>query len=532
MVLAQGTSTDLELLGVLFAITVLLVGAYRMAVPYPILLVVGGACIGYLPGAPDTVLEPELVLLIFLPPLLYSAAFFSSLRDLRDNVRPISLLAIGCVLFTMGGVALVAHTVIDGMSWEVALTLGAILSPTDAIAATAIASRVSAPRRFITIVEGESLVNDSTALIAYKFAVAAAVSGSFSAMSASGEFVLNSVAGVAIGLAVGAVIAWTRRAIDDAPTEITVSLVTPYFAYLPAEAAGVSAVLAAVTAGIYLGWRSPELITPATRIQAFAVWEILVFLLNAALFVLVGLELPHVIDGISGTYDGWRLAGYAASVGGAVILTRFAWVFPSTYLPRLLLPRLRRRDPAPGWRYTTLVAWTGMRGGVSLAAALALPLTIDGGAPFPHRELVIFLTYGAILATLLLQGMTLQPLIRRLGLEEELEVDLDSEARLKAAWAALGRLDELEDAEWTRAETIDRMRKAYEFRIRRFNARLDPDDDGDIETGSLAFQRLRREVLEAERAEIIRMRNRGVINDEVMRRIERDLDLEDARLEI
>lgn len=531
MVLAQGTSTDLELLGVLFAITVLLVGAYRTAVPYPILLVVGGACIGYLPGAPDTVLEPELVLLIFLPPLLYAAAFFSSLRDLRDNVRPISLLAIGCVLFTMGGVALVAHAVIDGMSWEVALTLGAILSPTDAIAATAIASRVQAPRRFITIVEGESLVNDSTALIAYKFAVAATVTGTFGALDAGGEFVLNAVAGVAIGLAVGAVVARTRRAIDDAPTEITVSLVTPYFAYLPAEAAGVSAVLAAVTAGIYLGWRSPELITPATRIQAFAVWEILVFLLNAALFVLVGLELPHVIDGISGTYDGWRLAGYATAVGAAVILTRFLWVFPSTYLPRLI-PAVRRRDPVPGWQYTTLVAWTGMRGGVSLAAALALPLTIDGGAPFPHRDLVIFLTYGAILATLLLQGMTLQPLIRRLGLEEELEVDLDSEARLKAAWAALQRLDELEDADWTRAETVDRMRRAYEFRIRRFNARLDPDDDGDIEDGSLAFQRLRREVLEAERAEIIRMRNRGVINDEVMRRIERDLDLEDARLEI
>ena len=233
------------------------------------------------------------MLIIVLPPLLYAAAFFSSLRELRDNLREISLLAIGLVIFTMVGVAVVAHEVIDGMSWEAAFVLGAVVSPTDPVAASAIAARVGAPRRYVTIVEGESLVNDATALVAYKFAVAAVVTGSFSLAEAGGRFVLNAVVGVAIGIAVGYVIARLRKALDDAPTEITISLVTPYFAYLPAEALGVSAVLAAVTAGIYLGWHSPELITPATRIQAFSVWEILVFVLNAVLFMLVGLQLPE-----------------------------------------------------------------------------------------------------------------------------------------------------------------------------------------------------------------------------------------------
>jgi Na+/H+ antiporter len=531
MFLAESSSTDLELLAVLGGVAVLLLIAYRTTIPYPVLFVIGGALMGFVPGTPDTALEPELVLLIFLPPLLYGAAFFSSLRDLRDAAGPISVLAIGCVLFTTAGVAVVAHMVVPGMTWEVAVTLGAVVSPTDAIAATAIASRLSAPRRFVTIVEGESLVNDATALIVYKVAVVALVSGSFNLFDASVEFLVNAVAGVAIGLIVGFAVAQVRARLDDAPTEISISLVTPYFAYLPSEALGVSAVLSAVTAGIYLGWHSPRLITPATRIQAFAVWEILVFVLNASLFVLVGLELPHVIDGIS-EYSTGALAWYGAAVSLAVIAARFLWIFPMTYLPRNLWARLRGRDRERDWRLPFLIAFTGMRGGVSLAAALALPLALDDGSPLPLRDLVIFLTYAVILATLVVQGLALPWLIRRLGVEEQLDVDVESEARLRAAWAALEALDELENADWTRPETIQRMRALYEYRIRRFNARLDPDDDGDIEHGSLAYQKLRRKVLEAERAEIIRMRNRGIINDEVMRRIERDLDLEDARLEI
>ncbi|MEA2124186.1 MAG: monovalent cation/hydrogen antiporter, partial [Solirubrobacteraceae bacterium] len=270
MVFAQA-HLDLALLAVLGSAAVLLVVAYRTSIPYPILLVIGGAGIGFIPGLPDVELKPEAVLIIFLPALLYAAAFFSSLRDLRDNARPIGLLAIGLVICTTLGVGVIAHAVVDDLSWAAAFTLGAIVAPTDPVAATAIASRSGAPTRLITILEGEALVNDATALVAYKVAVAAVVTGSFSVVEAGGSFLLDATAGIAIGILVGVVVAEIRRVIDDAPTEITISLLTPYFAYLPAEALGVSAVLAAVTSGVWLGWRAPRLITSATRIQLYSV---------------------------------------------------------------------------------------------------------------------------------------------------------------------------------------------------------------------------------------------------------------------
>src|SRR4051794_5436543 len=338
---------DLPLLAVLASAALLLVLAYRTAVPYPILLVIGGAGIGYIPGLPAVELPPEAVLVIFLPPLLYSAAFFSSLRDLRDNMRPIGLLAIGLVVMTTLGVGVVAHAVVDDLSWAAAFLLGAIVAPTDPVAATAIASRSGAPRRIVTVLEGESLVNDATALVAYKVALAAVLTGTFSLLDATGSFVWQSVAGVGIGIAVGAAVAEVRRVIEDAPTEITISLITPYFAYLPAEALGVSAVLAAVTSGIWLGWRAPRLITSATRIQLYSVWEVLTFVLNAALFLLVGLQLPGIVERISDDYSAGELAVWAAVVAGAVIVIRFLWVFPATYLPRRLSRTLRERDPVP-----------------------------------------------------------------------------------------------------------------------------------------------------------------------------------------
>jgi len=532
LALASGSELDLVLLTVLVAVALFLILAYHARIPYPILLVVGGAVIGFLPGVPDVQLDPDLVLVIVLPPLLYAAAFFSSLRDLRDNLRPIGLLSIGLVIATTVGVALVAHAVIDGMSWEAAFVLGAVVSPTDAVAATTIASRVGAPQRFVTVVEGESLVNDATALVLYKVALAAAVSGSFSLAEAGGRFVLNAVVGIAIGIAVGWIVAHVRRVIDDPPTEITISLVTPYFAYLPAEALGVSAVLAAVTTGIWLGWRSPQLVTPATRIQAFAVWEIVQFVLNAALFVLVGLQLPSVLDGIS-AMPTWTLVGYAVAVAATVIAARFLWIYPTAYLPRSLSERIRARDPYPPWQLPVIVAWTGMRGAVSLAAALAIPQTIDSGAPFPQRDLIIFLTYAVIAATLILQGLTLPALIKVLGVEEDGSLEQrESKARLLAARAAIERIQALTEEDWVREDSADRLRRAYEFRIRRFAARFDDEDDGAIDARSYNYQRLLREVLEAQRAEIIRLRNQGKINDEIMHRIERDLDLEDSRLEV
>jgi monovalent cation/hydrogen antiporter len=532
LAVSSETRLDLVLLGVLGAVALFLIVAYHSRIPYPIVLVVGGAVIGFLPGIPDVQLDPDLVLVIVLPPLLYSAAFFSSVRDLRDNLRAISQLAIGMVIVTMVAVAVVAHAVVDGMSWEAAFVLGAVVSPTDAVAATAIASRVGAPRRFVTVVEGESLINDATALVAYKFAVAAAVSGSFSLAEAGGRFVLNAVVGVAIGIAVGWIVAHVRRVIDDPPTEITISLLTPYFAYLPAEALGVSAVLAAVTTGIYLGWRSPELITPATRIQVFGVWEIVQFVLNAALFVLVGLQLPGVLDGIANMATG-SIVVDAIAVAGTVILVRLIGIYPFAYVPRFLSRRLRERDPYPPWWMPAIVGWTGMRGAVSLAAALAIPATVDSGAPFPQRDLIIFLTYAVIAATLILQGMTLPMVIKALGVEEDGSAEQrEAKARLLAARAAVVRIDELVAEDWVREDTAERLRRAYEFRVRRFSARFDDEDDGAIDARSHDYQRLLRELLEAQRAEIIRLRSLGKINDDIMHRIERDLDLEDTRLEV
>ncbi len=521
---------ELVALALLIAVTALLVGAYRTRVPYPILLVAGSALIALFPGMPKVEVDPSIILVIVLPPLLYSSAFFTSLHDLRSNIEPIGLLAIGLVVVTTLAVGVVAHAIV-GLSWGVAFVLGAVVSPTDPVAATAIAGRLGAPQRYVAIVEGESLLNDATGLVVYRIAVVAVVTGTFSLAGGAIDFVVGAGVGIAIGVLVGFLIAALRRRIEDAPTEITISLLTPYFAYLPAEALGVSAVTAAVTAGIYLGWRAPELIAPQTRIQAYSFWEIIVFVLNSALFVIVGLQLRGVLDGLGGESP-WQLIGEAVVVVLAVIIVRFAWVYPTTYLPRRLSRRVRAREREPKAANVFLVAFTGMRGAVSLAAALAIPRTLDSGAPFPDRDLVLFLVYAVILGTLLIEGLSLPGIIERLGLGGDSDEDRELRARILAAEAAIGRLDELTEEDWVRNDTAERMRGLYDFRLRRFAARLDLEDDGSIEEGSQAYQRLRREALEAERAELLRLRRAGEISEEAMRRVERDLDLEDARLEI
>lgn len=529
--MAAAHSTDLVLVALMVAVVVFLVVAQVARIPYPVFLVLGGLLLGALPGVPTIGLPPDLVLLILLPPLLYAAAFFSSLRDLRQNLSPISMLAVGLVIATMCAVAAVAHFAV-GFSWTTAFVLGAIVAPTDPTAATAIARRVGLPRRIVAIIEGESLINDAVALVAYRAAVIATVTGVFSLGDAALRLVVSAAGGVAIGLAVGYVVAAVRRRLDDPPVEITISIFTPYFAYLPAEAAGVSAVLAAVTVGIYMGWRSPQLIKPSTRIQAFGTWDILVFLVNAALFVLIGLQLPAILDQLTGQRAG-QLVGYAALIAGTVIVTRLLWVFPITYGGRLVSRSARRCEPRPPREHTLLVAWTGMRGAVSLAAALAIPLYVTGGERFPDRDVIIFLAFAVILVTVLLQGLTLPALVHVLGVHDDGgDIQEESTARLRAAEAALARIDELVDEDWVREDTAERLRGAYRYRQRRFAARFEEGDDGALEKQSAGYQRLVREVLEAQRAEIIMLRNQGLINDEVMRRIERDLDLEDTRLEI
>jgi monovalent cation/hydrogen antiporter len=519
---------SLVLLALIVAVAVLLAAAQFVRIPYPILLVLGGLALAVVPGIPAIELPPDLVLIAILPPLLYGLAFFTSLRDLRENLGAISLLAFGLVLMTMSLVAAVAHAVI-GLDWSSAFVLGAVVSPTDPTAVTAIAERVGIPRRIVAVIEGESLVNDGTALVAYKFAVAAVVSGSFSFSDAAGSFAWNVVGGIGIGLAVGMLIREVRRRLDDAPAEITISLLSGYFAFLPADAAGVSGVLAAVTVGIYMGWHTPELTTAQTRLQGLAVWEIVFFVLNATLFALVGLQLPVILEALSGSSQA-TLLGYGALIAATVVGARFLWVVPGTYLTAWYRSN-ERAIPNPG-RAAILIGWSGMRGAVSLAAALAIPLTTEAGEPFPNRGLIIFLAFSVILGTLVVQGLTLPALVAGLGLEDEGRLEKEeTKARLYAAEAALARLEELAGEDWVREDTLERLRGLFGFRRERFRSRFDPESDGAVEDRSVAFQRLMRELLDAERQAVFELRRSRRIDDEVMRRVVRDLDLEEARLD-
>jgi monovalent cation/hydrogen antiporter len=520
---------ELVIFGLLLAAAGLAVVANRTGVPYPIPLVLGGAAIGFVPGVPDVELEPDLVLLIFLPPLLYGAAFFTSLRDLRRNARPIALLSIPLVFVTMCAVAVIAHEVI-GLGWGESFVLGAIVSPTDAVAPAEILRRVGAPRRLLTVVEGENLTNDWTALVLYRFAVAAVATGTFSLGEAALEFVWSGLGGLLIGLVAGRIIREVRRRIDDPPIEITISILSGYAAYLPAEAVGVSGVIAAVTVGVYMGWYTPELTTPLMRLQGVAVWEILTFLLNAILFLLVGLQLPTVLDEISGHSAG-ELVLWGVLISGVVIAVRMVWQFTVVYIIRAVDRRAVQRTRRAGWRQRVVVGWAGMRGSVSLAAALALPLTTDAGAPFPERDLIIFLAFAVILATLVGQGLTLAPLIRRLGIHDDgTEEREEVEARIRLAEAAIARTEELAREDWVRSDTIERVRALYEYRRRRFGA-ISGGDGDEYQERTANYIRLMFEIIDAQRTTLIELRNVGDISDEIRRRVERELDLEQSRLQ-
>lgn len=527
---------EIVFFGLLVAVAGLVLVANLLNVPYPILLVIGGLGLGFIPGMPEIELAPELVLVIFLPPLLYASAFFSSLRDLRANIRPIGLLAVGLVALTAVAVAGVAHWVI-GLSWPIAFVLGGILSPTDPVAATAIAQKLGVPRRIVTVLEGESLVNDASALVLFRVALGVATAGAaFSFLDLGYRFVVGIVIGVGIGLLIGWVIVAVRRRVEDSLVEVTITLFTGYAAYLPAEELNnsgllpASAVLAAVTAGIYIGWRNPSLTSPVTRLQAFSVWETVTFLLNSLLFILVGLQLPGILAGLSDEDLSFAtLALYGVLVSLAVVLARIVWIFPATYIPRRFSRRLRERDPSPPWQNVAVISYAGMRGAVSLAAALAVPESVAA------RDLILFLTFCVILTTVVGQGLTLRPLIRWLDIHDDGTSEREEiRARLAAAGAALERIDELEKEGWVREDTAARMRGIYGYRRRRFEARHTgvSEDDEDLEERSSDFQRFRRELLEAERASVLRLRSEGKIGDEAMRKVERDLDLEDARLEI
>ena len=541
------------ILALLLAVSGLAYLAKRLQVPYPLMLVIAGLGLSFIPGLPRIHLIPEFVFLFFLPPLLYYAALLTSWRDFRANIRPISMLAVGLTLFTTAAVAIVAKLLVTDLSWAAAFVLGAIISPPDAIAATAVANKLRVPRRLLSILEGESLVNDAIALVAYRFAVAAVVAGTFSLSAAAGRLVIVSIGGILVGLAIGWLVTWIRPRLHDYVIEMTVSLLTPFIAYIPAEHLGVSGVLATVTAGLYVARRVPRLVSPATRLRAYAVWDVFVFLLNGLVFILIGLQLPAVIEGLGmGTRFTWpTLIAWALLISAATIAVRLLWVFPAYYLPRWLVPGLAQRVPTTPASHVFLVGWTGMRGIVSLAAALSLPVITKSGAPFPGRNLIIFTTFCVILITLLAQGLTLPWVIRTLQIRDEGDDEGDEEAmaRYLTALAAIERLDALaaDGAQALPAETVQRIRGDYDGRLAYYSQQMSmqfgaqPRGDGESPDAREDLDRtcffcttegqLRREALAAERAMLLKLRDDGTISDDILRRVQHSLDLEESRLE-
>jgi CPA1 family monovalent cation:H+ antiporter len=517
----------LELLvGLLAAVAVVVRLAGRTAIPEPVLLVLAGLAVALIPGLPEVELEPELILALFLPPLLYWAALHTDLRELRRNLRPIALLAVGLVLVTTAAVAVLGHEVL-GLPWAVAVMLGAIVSPPDPVAAVAVAGRLGLPRRMVTILEGEGLLNDATALVLYRVAVAAAVTGSFSLGEAGVELAVAGVGGTAVGLAVGFVGSRILRRVSEAPVENTVKLLMPYVAWLAAERLHISGVLAVLACGLLMTrhWGS---ISSGARLQARQLWDWLVFVLEGLSFVLIGVQLRPVIEGIEGRSLA-DLALAALALNLVVVVVRLALVYPASWLPRLSA-RVRERDPFPGLGWVTVIGWAGMRGVVSLALALAIPTQVDGGGPFPERNLVVFLAFSVIVVTLVGQGLTLPLVIRWLGVSPDDEGTAGDGRRALARLSevALDHLDGLDpESDGVPADVVDRLRDRYRSRL----AHLDREVDDRQPDGSRAFHELVHDLLGAQREELRRLRERGQVTPEVARRLDHDLDMEEARLE-
>lgn len=499
----------------------------KIKIPYPILLVLVGMAVGFVPIMPDIALDPDIVFLVFLPPVLYAAAWTTSWFEFKAAARPISLLAVGCVLFTTTAVGFVAHYFIPGMGWAEAFVLGAIISPPDAVAATSATKGLNLPKRLIVILEGESLVNDATGLIAYRYAIAATATGTFIFWLAAINFLYVAGVGILIGALIGLIFYWIHRITpDNATTDTTFTLLTPYVAYLAAESVHASGVLSVVTTGLILTWTSSEIFDHRTRLQANAVWNTMIFLLNGTIFILIGLQLPAILERIQNDQSLWTLFGYGALVSIATIVIRIVWVYPGAYIPRWVSKRIRENEPQTNIRAVTITAWSGMRGIVSLAAALALPLTIGEDIPFPNRDLIIFLTFCVIFSTLVIQGLTLRPLVRWLNVKAP-ESPHEKNARLKIANSAIEHIEE--NYSITLSETVlSQMKKKYEMRIHRMQRETDQSSLNEEQIQE--FLKAQHALIAHERKMAITMRNKGDIDDEVLHRIEYELDLEETRL--
>jgi Na+/H+ antiporter len=505
--------------------------ARRTPVPAPLLLVTVGLMISYVPGVPDYELDPEVVLPLLLPPLLYTAASDSSYLDLRAQLRPVALLSVGYVLFATLVVGWVAYLLVPSLPLTAALVLGAVVAPPDAVAATAVARRVGLPSRITTILQGESLVNDATAITAYKVAIAAAVGEGATWAGGIGEFLLAAVGGVAIGLLMMVPLHWLRTHLREALLQNTLSLLIPFVAYGVAEQVNASGVLAVVVVALYLGHRSWE-VDFATRLQEEAVWKMVAFVLESAVFALIGLQLPVVLEGL-GDYQGLDAAWYAVALFLVVVATRFVWVYPATFLPRIFSARIREREENPTWKGPFVIGWAGMRGVVSLAIAFSIPLTMHDGEDFPDRNLILFLTFTTVIGTLVVQGLTLPPLIRLLklpGRDTQTETLAEANAQAQASRSAEKRLEVLLEDERNALPPplADRLRAVLERRRNAVWERLGAVNPVTGETADDTYRRLSREMIGAEREVFVRLRDLRFIDDEMLRTLLRRLDLEEA----
>ena len=503
----------------------------HLPVPRSILLVLAGAVLAFIPGMPPVMIEPQLVLLLLLPPLLYSSGVGMSWRGFCDNLRPILLLAIGCVLFTAAAVAVAGHLVL-GLPWAVAFVLGAVVAPPDAVAPMAIARRLNLPERLLTVLEGEGLVNDATALILFSFAVTAVGSGGVPVLAAAGSFVTIVAGELAWGVLIGWSMLRLRFWLHEPRVEIVLALLTPFVAFWPPHMLGGSGVIAAVAAGLHVSWNGPRFISASTRLQGYFVWGLVVHLVEGLLFLLIGLQARTIAARLQG--DGWQQLALAGLVVTAVVVVvRFVWVFPATYLPRWLLPSLKRREPYPPWRYPFIIGFTGIRGVVSLAAALSIPLELpgSGGTPFPDRDLVLFVAFCVIMATLVGQGSALPWIIARLGLanagaaEAAAAKAREVRARVQGVDAALGELDVLERG-GAPAAAVASLRRRHDDRRAEFAGTADDGITGSPVADDAVLQA---QLIVAERDKIAELYDRSEITDDARRRIERELDLEDAR---
>jgi len=519
--------TVLVLLAVLAGTALL---ARRLDVAPAILLLLAGTAVAFVPGMPAVELRPELVLLVVLPPLIYSASVAMSWREFRHNLRPIVLLAVGCVIFTAFTVAAATHFLL-GLSWDVGFVLGAIVAPPDAVAPLAIARKLGLPRRILVVLEGEGLANDATALILYRFAVAAVATGVFSLPKATGSFAVIVAGEIAFGAAIGWLSLRARHWARDPQVEITLSLLTPYIAYWAPEHLGGSGVIATVACGLYVSWNGPLWISSATRLQGIFFWDLVIYLIEGLLFLLTGFQMRALYEK-SKVFPLQDIIGATALVVAIVIIARFAWVFPATYLPRWMSRSLRARDPSPPWQWVFVLAFTGVRGAVSLAAALALPFTLYNGAAFPYRDLILFVAFGVIFVTVIGLGLSLPLVVRWLGVaqagraEHAAEHESEITARREALDAALRQLETITEDRELSAEVVSLLRARHEIRASLLPASLDPD----AHEITMAGMALTRELIAAERKFIHVLLRDGKITDEIRRRIERDLDLEEASL--